>query len=259
MTRAAFTPATRTEALVRALVLLVLFALLLPGAARAEEGMELAVADAYAELRSGPGRGYPVFHVVERGGRFTLVKRRTDWYLVETGDGTRGWMSAAEVARARAAGGRRVELPAPGREAWSTRRLELGFAAGDFDGDTLFAVRAAWRLSEHFVLEGAWSHAAGTFSSTTLWQANLQVLPFAAGRVAPYFTLGTGRLSNEPKSTLVDAESVSDWAGNAGLGLRAWFTGRFLLRADARRYVFTRDINNNDAFTEWTLGFSVFL
>jgi len=100
--------------------------------------------------------------------------------------------------------------------------------------------------------------AAGSFSSTTVWQANVQVLPFPDARISPFFSLGTGWLRNEPKSTLVDAEEVSEWAGNAALGVRGWLTRRFLVRADLRHHVFTRDVNNNDDFTEMSLGFSVF-
>ena len=43
------------------------------------------VSGPYIELHSGPGRGFPVFHTVERGGEVALLKRRTDWYRVRTG------------------------------------------------------------------------------------------------------------------------------------------------------------------------------
>ena len=224
----------------------------------ADEPARLRVVEAYAELHTGPGRGYPVFYVVERGASFTLLKRRTDWFLVETADGRQGWMPRLTVEAAEDPYGAAVSFGEAGRGEWAASRFELGFAAGDFDGDRLFGIRAAWQLGQHFTLEGNYSHAAGTFSGTTLYQLNLQVIPFTVGRVAPYFTLGAGWLENEPKQTLVDAESVADWAGNAGLGARAWLTRRFVLRGDLRQYVFTRDINNNDAFTELTLGFSVF-
>jgi len=38
----------------------------------------VTVADPYLEMHTGPGVGYPVFHVVERGETVTIVKRRTD-------------------------------------------------------------------------------------------------------------------------------------------------------------------------------------
>ena len=70
-----------------------LFALLLsllllliagPSTRRDDEPHKILIADPFIELHTGPGRGYPVFHVVERGREVTIVKRRTDWFQVRT-------------------------------------------------------------------------------------------------------------------------------------------------------------------------------
>lgn len=243
--------------LLQPLVLLMLLALAAPAAAD-EDGAWLSVTRAYAEMHTGPGRGYPVFHVVERGEEFMLLRRRTDWLQVETRDGKRGWMHLYTVEAAVAADGSAVRFSRPGVEQWRERRFELGFGAGDFDGDPLFSFRAGYRAGPHFVIEAQLLQAAGSFSSTTVYQTNLQILPFPDARISPHFGIGGGRMSNEPRSTLVDAVRVDEWAGNAGIGARAWLTRRFLLRGDLRRFVLTRDINNNDDFTEMSLGFSVF-
>lgn len=238
-------------------LLLLLWAPLGAGAADADP-LWLTVNQAYAELRTGPGRGYPVFHVVERGEDFRPLRQRTDWVQVETRDGKRGWMHRATVEIGEGPGGERVRFGRAGLEDWQQRRVEVGFALGDFEGDPLFSFRAGYRLGRHFLAEAQLLQAAGSFSSTRAYQANLQVLPFPDNRLSPFFSLGAGRITNEPKSTLVDAFTVSEWAGNAGIGVRSWLTRRFLVRADLRQYVLTRDVNNNDDFTEMSLGFSVF-
>ena len=227
-------------------------------AAADESRLWLTVTQAYAEMRTGPGRGYPVFYIVERSQTFTLLRGRTDWYLVETARGQRGWMHRLVVETAAGPGGERVMFGHTGHDQWLDRRVELGFAAGDFDGDPVFSARTGYRLGAHFVIEAQLSQAAGSFSSTTAYHANLQILPFPDQRITPHFGIGVGRIRNEPRSTLVDAVKVEEWAGSAGLGARAWLTRRFLVRTDLRQYVLTRDIDNNDAFTEMTLGFSVF-
>jgi hypothetical protein len=244
----------------RPLALALLLLLWLPASAGAadENPLWLTVTQAYAELRTGPGRGYPVFHVVERGEEFLPSRQRTDWVLVETRDGTRGWMHRATVELGEGPGGERVRFGRAGMEDWRQRRFELGFALGDFEGDPLFSFRAGYRLGRHFLAEAQLLQAAGSFSSTRAYHANLQVLPFPDNRYSPFFGIGAGRLTNEPKSTLVDDLKVSEWAGNAGIGVRAWLTRRFLVRGDLRHYVLTRDVNNNDDFTEMSLGFSVF-
>lgn len=242
------------------LLLLACLLLALPGAAAATDDSQawLVVARTYAEMHTGPGRGYPVFHVVERGEEFTLRRRRTDWLQVETRDGKRGWMHVDTVEAALTAEGELVRFSRPGHEQWRDRRIELGFGAGDFDGDPLFSFRAGYRTGPNFLLEAQLLQAAGSFSSTTIYHANLQVLPFPEARIAPHFGIGAGRVRNEPRSTLVDAATVEEWAGNAALGARAWLTQRFMLRGDIRHFVLTRDVDNNDEFTELSLGFSVF-
>ncbi len=211
----------------------------------------------YIELHSGPGRGYPVFHTVERGGRIELLKRRTDWYRVRAGE-IEGWVRRSELDRVSddAAG-----LSSPRDAAMDDylgRRVEAGFATGDFDGDQVFTARAGYRLSEYFLTELALSEVSGTFSSTTLYHANLLVMPMPSWRVSPFFTLGVGRFKNDPKDVLVDDEEVDEWAANAGVGARAYLTRRFMLRGDYRRYTVMVDDNNNEDFDEWSLGFSVF-
>ncbi|HHH47424.1 MAG TPA: hypothetical protein ENK51_00830, partial [Gammaproteobacteria bacterium] len=60
---------------------LALLMLLLGGApAQAtEEYALLQVAEPFIELHTGPGVGYPVFHVVDRAGFIEVLKRKTDW------------------------------------------------------------------------------------------------------------------------------------------------------------------------------------
>jgi len=113
-------------------------------------------------------------------------------------------------------------------------------------------------LAEHFLAELAVSEVSGTFSSSTLYTANLLVQPLTIWRMSPYFTLGFGRFKNDPKDVLVDDEEIDEWAANAGVGLRAYVARRFLLRGEYRRYTVLVDDNNNEDFNEWSLGFSVF-
>ncbi|MGI9329960.1 MAG: SH3 domain-containing protein, partial [Gammaproteobacteria bacterium] len=41
---------------------------------------QVVVTDPYVDVHSGPGGGYPIFHVVERGEEVEVLKRRTDWF-----------------------------------------------------------------------------------------------------------------------------------------------------------------------------------
>ena len=57
-----------------------------PGHAEAADDVlrKVAVADPYLEMHTGPGRGYPIFHVVDRGDSIEIVMQRTDWYQVRS-------------------------------------------------------------------------------------------------------------------------------------------------------------------------------
>jgi len=63
--------------------LLLLLVLLFAASANADaRARKVLVADPFIELHTGPGRGYPIFHVVERGREVEIIKRRTDWFRV---------------------------------------------------------------------------------------------------------------------------------------------------------------------------------
>jgi uncharacterized protein YraI len=53
------------------------------------EGLTVTVADPFVEMRTGPGRGFPVFNVVERGASVEVESRRTDWFQVKDERGAR--------------------------------------------------------------------------------------------------------------------------------------------------------------------------
>jgi len=230
--------------------------LAMPMAALGAEAV--VVRDAYMDLHSGPGRGYPIFHAVERDEQIVVLKRRTDWFKVRTTKGVEGWASRESVERTETVAGTPQAFRDPARDDFDGRRMEFGFASGDFDGDQVFTFRAGYRASEIFTTELTVSQVSGTFSSTTLYHANLVASPFMDWRVAPFFTLGWGRFENEPKQVLVDDKDVNEWAANVGLGARTYLGERFLLRADWREYIVMVDDNNNQDFSEWTLGFAVF-
>ena len=66
----------------------------------ADQNLQQAqVAEPYLELHTGPGRGYPVFHVVAEGEWVSIIKRRTDWFRVRTDRGLKGWVNREQLAQ----------------------------------------------------------------------------------------------------------------------------------------------------------------
>src|SRR5258708_7035941 len=63
-----------------------------------EQLLEVVVAEPYLEMRSGPGRGYPVVYVVGRDEVVTVLYSRTEWYKVRAPRGQEGWSRRSDLA-----------------------------------------------------------------------------------------------------------------------------------------------------------------
>ena len=59
----------------------------------------VVVRDAFLDLRTGPGRGFPAAYSAARGDTVLLLRQRTDWIKVRTDGGARG-LGAPRAARA---------------------------------------------------------------------------------------------------------------------------------------------------------------
>ena len=220
--------------------------------------MRVQVTDPYIELKSGPGRGFPVFFVAERGEWIEILKRKTDWFKVRTSSNKEGWVNRVQLENTLTEAGSKTTFRDVLLTNYLSRRTEVGFAWGKFDKDPVLTMRVGFGLTPNFITELSASQVTAAFSSTSLVQFNLQAIPFADSRVSPFFTLGIGRYKNTPKVTLVDAPNVSVTAANAGLGVRVYLTRNFLVRGDVREYMAPINDNRVDKFTEWTIGLGVF-
>ena len=94
------TPSTsrRTSPCWLAALVFVLSQALTSGTAEAaDEYVTVSVADPYLEMRTGPGRGYPKFHVVDRGETVDILMRKTDWFKVRAPNGKEGWVDRNQM------------------------------------------------------------------------------------------------------------------------------------------------------------------
>ena len=64
-----------------------------------KQNQQVKVADPYVDMRTGPGRGYPIFHIARRGAELELLSRRTDWVQVRLVDGKEGWVDLQQMRR----------------------------------------------------------------------------------------------------------------------------------------------------------------
>jgi hypothetical protein len=218
----------------------------------------VVVRDPYLELRSGPGRGFPVFHVVDRGASVELLRRRTDWIKVRDGDGTQGWVHRVQLERTLTPGGDAVALPGPSPESRLEHRWEIGLVSGDLEGANVIGASAAWAMTPTLLLRADAAQTLGNYSNGWLGTAGIAHLFAPQRRVTPFVGIGGGVLYVEPKATLVQAEDRTDTTAYAGLGLRGYLTNRFLLQAEYRQFVVFTSRDDNEEIDQWTVSFVYF-
>ena len=233
-------------------------ALLAANAAGAASSGSVVVQDPFLEFRSGPGRGYPVFHVVDRGEPVELLRRRTDWIKVRSEGGKEGWVNRAQLERTLTPEGEPLTVPGPTPESRTAHRWETSLATGDFGGASVVAAQVAWAITPTLLARADAAQLLGGYSDGWLVTAGVAHVFMPQWRVSPFIGIGGGVLRIDPKATLIEAEERTDETAYAGAGLRGYLSNRFLLQAEYRSYVVFTDRDDNEEIAEWTVAFTYF-
>ena len=218
----------------------------------------VAVADPYLEMHTGPGRGFPIFHVVDRGESVDIVKQRTDWYLVRAYDGTEGWVDQAQMELTLNPDGSEVDFARATLEDFTNAKWESGILAGDFGGANIISLYGSYSIDPHVSIELWGSQILGNNSNGWMGSINLVHETFPDWRFSPFFTLGAGIIHTSPKSTIIQGDDRTDEVGHVGAGLRVYTTRRFVLRVEYKSYVVFTSRDDNEEVGEWKAGFAFF-
>ncbi len=217
-------------------------------AAGAPTSERLQVADPFLEMRTGPGRGYPVFHVAARSEWIVIELRHTDWYKVriepEAGvakdgaknGGKEGWVHRSQLQTTLTEAGGQKSFREVAIDDYLNRRVELGGGWGRFKSEPMLKLWAGYRLSETLSAEATFGQVQGLFSGTDFWHLNLQLEPWSDKRLSPFIGIGFGKFRNIPNSSLVGAATTNAKLADATIGLRYHVSERFVLRADYTLY-----------------------
>lgn len=250
----------RSTNVVRLLALLLLLsaALVVQPAQAKKRYRTVSVADPYLEMHTGPGRGFPKFHVVDRGDTVEILKRRTDWFLIRTDRGKEGWVDRDQMERTLQPAGDPLDFSSADQDDFTNSRWEAGVMAGDFGGASIISAYGAYSLNPHVGVELWGSQILGNFSNGWMGSINIIHETWPDFRISPFFTMGAGVVHTAPKSTIVQGEDRTDQVGHAGAGLRFYLTRRFVLRAEFKSYVVFTSRDDNEEIEEWKAGFAFF-
>lgn len=219
---------------------------------------QVRITEPYIELHTGPGRGYPIFHVVDRDELVEVIKRRTDWFMLRTAKGKEGWARRSAMEQTLTPAGENTGFAEANFGDFSRRRWEAGVMTGDFEGASIITSYAGYMVNNNLSVELQLSQAFGNFSDALIGSINLLAQPFPEWRLSPYFLLGTGAIYTDPKVTLVNETDRTEQITNVGVGMRWYLTRRFIVRAEYQNHVILQKTNDNQEIDEWKAGVAFF-
>ena len=213
----------------------------------------------FIDVRTGPGRGFPVFHILEEGEQFVIHKRRTAWLKIST-TGKRevsGWVHVDAISTIRSTDNLSLIVAGFDRNNPMGRRFGWSIAGGDFNGASAIATALSFRMTNNLSISAEVGQVFAQASNATRYGVSIRHEPFPAWRLSPYFQLGTGKIDTQPFATLIAAEDRSDQMTSVGGGLSFYLTRQFTMYLDFKQYQVLTSRDTNLEINEWKLGFSV--
>ncbi len=222
----------------------------------------LEVIDAYADVHSGPGRGYPVFYTIEQGEKIEVLTRRPDWYEIRAENGKVGWTTAAQISRTIQSTGEPADLPSVGygdyiKNSWVTGLSTGQFQGGDFDGYEVFSVTGGYRFLSWLGADAELGRVFGTDASGDYYAANISIEPAAHWKLSPFLSVGTGRISVGSQPTQVEFTVNDADFDSYGLGASFYLGRNFVIKGEYRWYSVSTSSDSED-LEAWRIGFNTF-
>ena len=243
-----------SSALALATVLLAGLALPAHAADAPASAERLQVAEPYLEMHTGPGRGYPVFFVVEKAQWVAIELRRTDWYRVRAEGGQVGWVQRKQLETTLTAAGGSKTFRDLLLDDYLARRVEFSGGWGRFKSEPMLRLGLQARFADTLGAEVVVGQVQGLFSGTDFWHVSLVSEPWSDRRLSPYFAVGLGQFRNIPNSSLVDAATTDAKLAHASLGLRWHISERFTARLDWSLYTAFVSDNRSTEYRSLTAG-----
>ena len=220
--------------------------------------VQVMVADPYLELHLGPGRRYPVFHVISRGEPIQILYRRTDWFKVRDEHDREGWARRDDLAETLLATGEKLPLENIHSRDLDAYPWEAGGQTGNFGGGNVNSVYLSYALNRNLAAEIAAENTLGHASNSEMLLVGLVHTPRPDWRITPFLDAGTGIVRVHPKATIVAPPRTHETVGYYGVGAKWYLTQRLVMRADYRSYVIFTNRDKNEDRNEWKAGFAFF-
>jgi len=223
-----------------------------------EPKVKLQVIDPYLELHSGPGRGYPIFHVIEQGQDVTVHTRRTNWFYVSDRRQRQGWVKQAGLARTLAPTGLPAALPDTQHGDFLAQQGRVGFALGQLGNSDMANVILGYRLFSFMGVEAEYGQVFADSKDGTNYGFSLMLEPFKNWTFTPFISKGLSWQDWQDKTKgSVGSTSSHTKTEFTGVGMNYYIGYNFVVRAEFRKIFFIGN-ENSISNSAWQLGFSSF-
>lgn len=231
----------------------------------AEEASQSVLVDApFMNLHTGPGRGYPVFHVAEKGEAVRILFERGGWVKVVLIDSKRGsqapiegWVSVTELEAA-------AKQPGVSEYTAEPTEPELGASvlAGQLDQAPSATLRARWQFSQTFSAAMNLNQTLGEFSELRVGTLLLMHDVFKDGLPAslplqPYVLAGGGVVEIAPKTTLAEDKKRREDLITYGAGIRCALTRNYQVMFEYQTLLIFTERDNNEDANQWSIGLEI--
>ncbi len=238
--------------------LLLLAAVLTPAVSAARAYLQLFVTAPYLELHTGPGRGYPVFHVVPRDGSIDVLFRRTDWFKVRTERGVEGWASQTDMQKMVLADGSQFKFDLGDRAGFTSHRFEMGMFAGQYGGATLISGYSSFSFNPQLAFEVAVGQFLGNSSNGEIEDFGFAHVFVPEARWSPFVTSVWGWCRRNRRPPWWRHRTATSKARTSAAAYASTLpAGSFCALNTRQHWIFTTRNQNEDA-DEWKAGFAFF-
>jgi hypothetical protein len=227
--------------------------------------VELKVIDTYLELHSGPGRGYPIFHVIEQGQTVKVHTRRTNWFYVSDRRNRQGWVKQEGLARTLAPTGLPAALPDTQHGDFLAQQGRVGFSIGLQEKAETASVMAGFRLLNWAGIEIEYGELFEKEYDGVSYGGSFIIEPFQLldmtgdWALTPFISKGIGKQkwTRKLKATIGPKNSFGNDYEFTGVGFNYYIGYSFVVRGEYRKMILNGE-NDNLSVGAWRMGFSSF-
>jgi hypothetical protein len=222
---------------------------------------EITVTGPYLEFHTGPGKRYPVFHVVPRGEHVQILFRRTDWFKVRDNRDRQGWVHREQIDQSVLADGEPLTLEDPNHRDVDALPWIAGAESGRLGHGWSLAGFVGYSPTPKFTIQAEITHQPSQVSDRLMGLAGLVHTVRPDWRISPYLEAGGGISQTHANAGAVGVAAGRETVGYYGAGLRWEVNNRFEFRLHERSYLMSRLSRPNvpnEAKNEWKAGFAFY-